>query len=171
MPLSFGVQEKGKPMQTVLDAAAHIAQEIEKTRQRLADLEQALAALRPLISVSIDTPTLTFNSTVLQTVEDVSVIKTTRKKKLSPGKAASVKPKAVTLPKTGAELWLKCMGNRKITVNDVAASAVNKLGLSDDAMLVLRNRAAAWLNAAAKKNQVAVSTNKAGLNVYQVVRD
>lgn len=159
-------------MQTVVDAAAHIAQEIEKTRQHLGNLEQALAALRPLISVSLDTPTLTYNSADLQTIEDVSVVKPARKKKTNAVKATKIKPApALTLPKTGAELWLKCLGKKKLTVNDLADSAIKKLGLTDDAQFAIRNRAAAWLNAAAKKNQVRVSTNKAGLNVYQVVGD
>ena len=44
------IDERVNPMQPIFEAANHIAQEIERTRQHLANLEQALEGLRPLIS-------------------------------------------------------------------------------------------------------------------------
>ena len=42
-------------MQTLFEAASHIAQEIERTRQHLINLEQALEGLKPLITVDAAT--------------------------------------------------------------------------------------------------------------------
>ncbi len=61
-------------MQTLVEAAGQIAQEIERTRLRLSNLEQALDGLKPLISVETATTTLTFAmSAPMQPIEDLSV--------------------------------------------------------------------------------------------------
>jgi hypothetical protein len=62
-------------MQTLVEAASHIAQEIERTRQHLTNLEQALEGLRPLITIDAATTTLPFTATPLvQAVEDASIV-------------------------------------------------------------------------------------------------
>lgn len=62
-------------MQTLIEAASQISQEIERTRQRLANLEQALEGLRPLISFESSASVLPFvKSSPIQTVEDVFVV-------------------------------------------------------------------------------------------------
>ncbi len=62
-------------MQTLFEAASHIAQEIERTRQHLINLEQALEGLKPLITVDAATTTLTYSiSSQAQPVEDLSVV-------------------------------------------------------------------------------------------------
>ncbi len=62
-------------MQTLVEAASHIAQEIERTRQHLLNLEQALEGLKPLITLDAATATLTFAMpTSAQPIEDLSVI-------------------------------------------------------------------------------------------------
>lgn len=62
-------------MQTLLEAASHIAQEIERTRQRLANLEQALEGLKPLISFESFATVLPFvKSSPNQAVEDVFIV-------------------------------------------------------------------------------------------------
>ena len=62
-------------MQTLLEAASHIAQEIERTRQRLANLEQALEGLKPLISFESSATVLPFvKSSPIQAVEDVFIV-------------------------------------------------------------------------------------------------
>ena len=62
-------------MQTLFEAASHIAQEIERTRQHLTNLEQALEGLKPLITVDSATTTLTYSlSSQAQPVEDLSVV-------------------------------------------------------------------------------------------------
>ena len=45
-------------MQTLVEAASHIAQEIERTRQHLTNLEQALEGLKPLITFDAATTAL-----------------------------------------------------------------------------------------------------------------
>lgn len=165
-------------MKTVfLEAASHIAQEIERTRKHLENLEQALAGLRPLISVEVAPNVLTYSvSDDVQTVVDVSINKLARKKKTRAKSKLIPKPSKVSaselvIPKTGSELWLKCLGRKKLSVNDLTGVALQKLALGDEARVTIRNRAGAWLNSAVKSNQVSVTQNKAGLNVYQVVKE
>lgn len=88
-------------MQTLFDAASHIAQEIERTRQHLINLEQALQGLKPLITVDAQTTALTFSmSAQAQQVEDLSVVNAeepAKKKSKSKSKSkSSIMAKAVT---------------------------------------------------------------------------
>ena len=163
-------------MQTLLEAASHIAAEIEKTRKHLENLEQAFAGLRPLITVEVAPNVLTYSaSNDVQTVVDVSINKPDRKKKAAA--KSKTTPKAnkapageTVIPKTGSELWLKCLGRKKLSLNDLTSVALQKLALGDESRVTIRNRAGAWLNSAVKSNQVSVAQNKAGLNVYQVIK-
>ncbi|PIQ51607.1 MAG: hypothetical protein COW02_13785 [Comamonadaceae bacterium CG12_big_fil_rev_8_21_14_0_65_59_15] len=63
-------------MQTLLEAASHIAQEIERTRQRLTNLEQALDGLKPLISFESSATALPpfVKSSPSQAVDDVFIV-------------------------------------------------------------------------------------------------
>jgi hypothetical protein len=110
----------------------------------------------------------------VQTVVDVSINKPARKKKTAA--KSKVTPKAIkapagesAIPKTGSELWLKCLARKKLSLNDLTGVALQKLALGDESRVTIRNRAGAWLNSAVKSNQVSVTQNKAGLNVYQVI--
>src|SRR5665811_1129643 len=108
------IDERVKPMQPLLEAASHIAQEIERTRQRLANLEQALEGLRPLITLDAATAALPYTATTrTEHVEDISFVlaqvaadeiikpKRVTKSKAKPGKRAQ----PAKLPSTGTELW------------------------------------------------------------------
>ena len=84
-------------MQTLFEAASHIAQEIERTRQHLTNLEQALEGLKPLITVDAATTTLTYSiASQAQTVEDLSVVNAEEpaKKKAKAKSKSPVKGKA-----------------------------------------------------------------------------
>lgn len=84
-------------MQTLFEAANHIAQEIERTRQHLTNLEQALEGLKPLITVDAATTTLTYSiSSQAQPVEDLSVVNAEEpaKKKSKSKSKSSVTAKA-----------------------------------------------------------------------------
>jgi hypothetical protein len=86
-------------MQTLFEAASHIAQEIERTRQHLTNLEQALEGLKPLITVEVATTTLTFSiSSEAQPVEDLSVVNAEEPAKKKAKSKSSVKGK-VEMPK------------------------------------------------------------------------
>ena len=92
-------------MQTLFEAASHIAQEIERTRQHLINLEQALEGLKPLITVDAATTTLTFSiSSRAQPVEDLSVVNAEEPAKKMAKAKSPVKGKAempkVDNPKT-----------------------------------------------------------------------
>lgn len=185
-------------MQTLVEAATHIAQEIERTRQHLSNLEQALEGLKPLITVEVATATLTFAMPEpTQTVEDLSVVnadtsvKRKRKAKAaveaSPeqaqkgkSKAAKVKAskapvvepapvvEAIKLPATGADLWLKCMGRKKVTVAQITEAALKKLNLDDSAKSVITTRAKAWAYAAVKKGMLVEAGTRDGSKLYQL---
>jgi hypothetical protein len=168
-------------MQSVLEAAAHIAAEIEKTRLHLSNLEQALEGLRPLITVELPGKVLTLEqSSDIQSVEDVSVVKHARNKRVSkkpvskssPSKATQIsKPSArVVMPKTGNEVWVKALGRKKLTSNELCEAVLANLGLGEESKFTIRNRAGAWLNAAVKKEKISASVNQSGLKVYQAVR-
>lgn len=74
-------------MQTIMDAASHIAEEIERTRLHLANLEQALAALRPLMTIDVSSTTLFYNQVEeTQSVEDAFIVQKD-KTKAKPHKA------------------------------------------------------------------------------------
>jgi hypothetical protein len=89
-------------MQTLFEAASHIAQEIERTRQHLTNLEQALEGLKPLITVDAATTTLTYSiSSQAQTVEDLSVVNAEEPAKKKAKSKSLVKGK-VEMPKADA---------------------------------------------------------------------
>ena len=89
-------------MQTLFEAASHIAQEIERTRQHLTNLEQALEGLKPLITVDAATTTLTYSiSSQAQSVEDLSVVNAEEPAKKRAKSKSSVKGK-VEMPKADA---------------------------------------------------------------------
>jgi len=185
-------------MQTLAEAASHIAQEIERTRQHLVNLEQALVGLKPLITVDAALTTLAFAmSSPTQPIEDLSVVNapTPAKKKakaklpvepvtekVSPVKTKVAKVKAVKeetvvptpvaspikLPSTGAELWLKCIGSKKVTVIQITDAALKKLKLDDSAKQVIATRAKAWVYAAAKKGDLIEAGMRDGSKLYQL---
>ena len=182
-------------MQTLFEAASHIAQEIERTRQHLTNLEQALEGLKPLITVDAATTTLTFSiSSQAQPIEDLSVVnaqepaKKKAKSKLAV-KAKAEKPKAagkakvtkepvvqepvpavepIKLPATGAEFWLKCLGRKKSTVAQLADAALKKLKLDVSAKNVLATRAKAWAYMAVKKGDLIEAGMRDGSKLYQL---
>jgi hypothetical protein len=182
-------------MQTLFEAANHIAQEIERTRQHLINLEQALEGLKPLITVDAATATLTYSMPArAQPVEDLSVVNAearavkktkakaavkTKTEKPKAVKAKAVEPKvavpepvvaAIKLPSTGAELWLKCLGRKKASVNQIVDAALKKLKLDDSARAAIANRAAAWANAAEKKGVLVAAGTRDGYKLYQLAR-
>lgn len=188
-------------MQTLFEAANHIAQEIERTRLHLINLEQALEGLKPLITVDAATTTLTFTMTSeAQPVEDLSVVnvavspkrkskaraaqeaqadkaravkpKVSKTAQAKPAKAAPVVPEVeaapAKLPATGAELWLKCLGRKKVTVAQLADAALKKLKLDDSARPVITTRAKAWVYLAAKKGALVDAGLRDGSKLYQL---
>lgn len=197
-------------MQTIIDAAAQIASEIEKTRVHLEKLQQALDGLRPLIVVDSSPNVLSYTAVSdIQTVEDVLVVspvagktaarkaKPAAKPPKAPKAAAKTakskvakKPRKTTvagtttkaktssaaeaakeqLPKTGNAIWLKALGRKKLTQNQLTSGTLSLLKLGDEARAAIHNRAGAWLNAAVKKNQVTAATNRAGLKVYEAAQ-
>ena len=192
------IHKKAHRMQTLFEAANHIAQEIERTRQHLMNLEQALEGLKPLMTVDAATTTVTYTiASQALPVEDLSVVnatvKTKRKAKSTPTdeakpettqvaktkvpkakatKAKEVEDKVVAepvkLPATGAELWLKCLGRKKATVAQLAEAALKKLKLDDSAREVITTRAKAWTYIAAKKGALVVAGTRDGSKLYQL---
>ncbi len=196
-------------MQSVLEAANHISQEIEKTRQRLTSLEQALQGLRPLITLDAPNNALSYSEPIpMGTVEDASMVVPAPKKKASV--KAKTKPKAKvqaklkgesdsepaqitdavaevppetavantsepvappsSIPATGVKLWLKVLGRKKLTLDQMTQDALKSLQVGGDAKAAIRNRAGAWLHVAVKKGQVSADVNATGLKVYQVAQ-
>ena len=182
-------------MQTLFEAANHIAQEIERTRQHLSNLEQALEGLKPLITVDAATTTLTYSiSSQAQPVEDLSVVNAEEpaKKKAKPKSSTKTKaekptvdkPKTakeqvvapepvpvvepVKLPATGGEFWLKCLGRKKATVTQLADAALKKLKLDDSAKNVMATRAKAWAYTAVKKGDLIAAGMRDGSKLFQL---
>ncbi len=208
-------------MKTLAEAANHIVQEIERTRQHLTNLEQALEGLRPLITIDAATTALPFTATpVVQAVEDASivdaegsagkVIKAKRVTKVKSGKPKSVqklksaktKPAVATpvaakveseakvtskagtakkskviakalpvesikVPSTGAELWLSCLGRKKLSTAELIEEALKKLDLDASSRTVIANRARAWINASVKSGVVTPAGTRDGTNLYK----
>jgi len=187
-------------MQTLVEAASHIAQEIERTRQHLTNLEQALEGLKPLITIDAATTALPFTATPpVQTVEDASIVnadvsvgkvaKSKRAAKVQPVKLKSEKTaKAVPqvgstkktkqkaraaviekaqVPSTGAELWLNCLGRKKLSTGELIEEALIKLKLDETSRVVIANRARAWLNASTKTGLVIAAGTRDGIHLYK----
>jgi len=74
----------------------------------------------------------------------------------------------VKLPSTGAELWLKCIGRKKVTVIQIVDAALQKLKLDDSAKQVIATRAKAWVYAAAKKGDLIEAGMRDGSKLYQL---
>jgi hypothetical protein len=166
-------------MQPLIEAAHLIAQEIERTRQHLANLEQALEGLKPLITIDAATATLPYASTTgAQPIEDVSIVqernptagKSKPKVKIT-NKAAKAKSLAKTteLPSTGAELWLACFGRKKLGLGELVDAAMLKLELDESARAVITNRAGAWLYAAVKKGVLVPAGTRDGTKLFKRV--
>jgi hypothetical protein len=194
-------------MQTLLEAASHIAQEIERTRQHLTNLEQALQGLRPLITIDAATTALSFTATPpVQAVEDASIVnadmsagKVVKPKPIAKAKSAKAEPattKAVrpkveaksvskglvskkttatvkaqptkaAVPSTGSELWLSCLGRKKLSTTELIEEALKKLDLDAGFRFVIANRARAWLNVAVKSGVVIAVGSRDGTNLYR----
>lgn len=117
-------------MQPLFEAANLIAQEIERTRQHLENLEQALEGLKPLITIDAATTALPCTATTgSQPIEDVSVVnsdastpKIVKRKpatKVTPQKRA----KPTQVPSTGSELWLICISRKKRSLVELVKEA------------------------------------------------
>ncbi len=122
-------------MQTLFEAANHIAQEIERTRQHLTNLEQALEGLKPLITVDAATTTLTYSiSSQAQPVEDLSVVNAEEpaKNKNKVKSKSSVKGK-VEMPKTAKPEVDKSKGKKEKVV--VPAPAPESLPVAEPVKL------------------------------------
>ncbi len=176
-------------MQTLFDAANQIAQEIERTRQHLANLEQALAGLKPLIGMdsAASTPALPYGApSAAHTVEDVSIVqahvinaetvkpkpskthsKTRAKAKLS---KPALRNTAKTLPATGTAFWLGCFGRKNMGLEEVLDVALQKLELDESARAALKNRANTWIYGAVRKGSLQAVSARDGRKLYQRVR-
>lgn len=169
-------------------ASNHLAQEIERTRQHLTNLEQAFDSLKPLISIDAAPAPLPNATSPVEPVEDIAVVnvevpaKKAVKSKSAAKKDKKVKAEAqakeavveaiaepmVKLPATGAELWLKCIGRRKVSVSQIADAALTKLKLDDSARTVMTTRAKAWAYAAVKKGDLIAAGTRDGHKLYQL---
>jgi hypothetical protein len=174
-------------MQTLVEAASHIAQEIERTQQHLRNLEQALEGLKPLITIDAATATLSFITTApMQTVEDVSIVnaevpvnkamksrlsaKPRSKKSNAKGKTRTSQAhpiKAADIPATGAVFWLACIGRKKLSATELIDTAMQKLELQGASRVVVANRARAWLNASAKSGLLVAAGTRDGSKLYK----
>jgi hypothetical protein len=215
---NFSKRRKVKIMQTLLEAASHIAQEIERTRQHLTNLEHALQGLRPLITIDADTTALSFTATPpAQAVEDASIVsadvtagkvvkpkpvakpkskqKSEQKVKSAKAETGVIKPvqpkveakpvsktlasnkstartnaqpaKTIAVPSTGAELWLSCLGRKKLSTTELIDEALKKLDLDANSRFVIANRARTWLNASVKSGLVIAAGTRDGTNLYK----
>jgi hypothetical protein len=175
-------------MQLLSKASSQIAQEIERTRQHLTNLEQAFDSLKPLISIDAAPAPLPNATSPAEPVEDIAIViaevpaKKAVKSKSAAKKDKKVKAEAqakeavieaiaepmVKLPATGADLWLKCIGRKKASVSQIADAALTKLKLDDSARSVLTTRAKAWVYAAAKKGDLIAAGTRDGHKLYQL---
>ena len=103
-------------MKSIFDAANALTQEIERTRQHLAHLENALTGLKPLMGIDASATMFSLGSTqIAQSVDDASPlvarvidaetvkVKTSVKKVRAQRQKEIIEPAKV--PATGADLW------------------------------------------------------------------
>jgi hypothetical protein len=175
-------------MQTLFEAANQISQEIERTRAHLANLENALAALKPLMGIDLASPALGY--AVAQPVQDVSFVharvinaETVNPKRAEKPDKVKVKAKASEnlpraskianpkrLPATDTAFWLACFGRKNLGLVDLVDTALNKLELDASAREVIKTRASAWLYGAIRKGGIKAVATRDGKKLYQRVR-
>lgn len=155
-------------MHAYVDAAKQLSAEIERTRQRLHDLEAALEAMRPLITLEAAVPSAPAlawreSADVLHVEEVVSDAQplTPRAPKATP------EPK---LPAISQDVWLRILGRRKLTVKEIVDAAMAQLGAQDEHRAVLSTRVNAWLYPALKSGKVVPAGVKDGRKAYAVAR-
>ena len=101
-------------MQTIMDAASHIAEEIERTRLHLANLEQALEGLKPLLTIDVSSTTLTYSQVnETQPVEDAFIVQKAKPK----AKAAKPRKAQPVQPETAATTAGTPVGDKKPKVS------------------------------------------------------
>jgi hypothetical protein len=173
-------------MQTLFEAANQISQEIERTRAHLANLENALAGLKPLMGIDVASPALGY--AVAQPVQDVSFVharvinaETVHPKRAQKSDKVKVKaneklPRASKianpkrLPATDTAFWQACFGRKNLGLADLVDTALNKLELDASARDVIKTRASAWLYGAIRKGGIKAVTTRDGKKLYQRVR-
>lgn len=174
-------------MQTLFEAANHISQEIERTRAHLANLENALAGLKPLMGVDMASTALGYASP--QAVQDVSFVqaRVINAETVNPKRTEkSVKVKASSndklpraskianpkrLPATDTAFWLACFGRKNLGLADLVDTALNKLELDESARDVIKTRASAWLYGAVRKGGIKTVSTRDGKKLYQRQRE
>jgi hypothetical protein len=92
----------------------------------------------------------------------------TQAAKARAAQTAPIVAEVVKLPATGAELWLKCMGRRKVTVAQIAEAALSKLKLGDTAKSVMSARAKTWVYAAVKRGILLQAGTRDGSKLFQL---
>jgi hypothetical protein len=132
--------------------------EIVATRQRLDELETALAAIAPLAGDGDEAPG-----------QGRKGRGAGARKGAKPGKRAKANGKAQRedLPATGSDVWLGIIGEGQKTAAEMVDAAMRKLKIEDGARRKIYSRASNWLNGAVKKSLVSVAGQRNGINVYQ----
>lgn len=164
-------------MKSIFDAANALTQEIDRTRQHLVYLEQALAGLKPLMGGGDSVNMLPFSGgSFVQSVEDVAPLlgkvinaETIKVKPSSKNKQAQKSEKAQEpsqVPATGAKLWLSCIGRKKFSLPELVDSVIQKLKLDETSRVVLTNRAGAWAYGAVKKGLLTNAGARDGVKLY-----
>ena len=136
--------------------------EIGSTRQRLEELETALAAIAPLAGGSADE---NGGRTRKSKGSDAAGAPKRGAKVARRGRAG--KGSDSDLPATSAEIWLGIIGDGQKTAAEMVDAAMRKLKIEDSARRKIYSRASNWLNGAVKKSLVTVAGQRNGINVYQ----
>lgn len=176
-----------------MDAASHIAEEIERTRLHLANLEQALEGLKPLMTIDVSMTTLSYRQVgEVLPVEDAFIVHATKTKTKAARapkavkRVAKVEPKATIkvdvankskphsaaakpagIASTGATFWMKCAGRKAFSSGDLTDAALAQLSLDASAKGILANRARAWITASLKQGVLLTAGTRDGINLYK----
>lgn len=134
--------------------------EIVATRQRLEELETALAAIAPLAGESEEAPAQGRKGRG-------SSASTKKGTKASKRARANGKAPRDDLPATGSDVWLGIIGDGQKTAAEMVDAVMRKLKIDDAARRKIYSRASNWLNGAVKKSLVSVAGQRNGINVYQ----
>jgi hypothetical protein len=81
--------------------------------------------------------------------------------------AKALPVESAKVPSTGAELWLSCLGRKKLSTAELIEEALKKLDLDASSRTVIANRARAWINASVKSGVVTPAGTRDGTNLYK----
>jgi hypothetical protein len=146
------------------DIVLRLELDIERARQRLADLQAARAAIEPLVGrPAVRRGRLPSLKKVVARAAKARVTVGANARRGTRGTGRTTG----RLPATGARFWLEILGDQGHTGQEIVDTAIARLGLGEAMRDKLYARASTWFEGAIERGLVVVADQRDGVNVYR----